>query len=167
MFIFLIETVVSFITFLFKKVTSQYSLPVLKRMVHLTIYSPFTMNTPSESSPLILALPRRKCSRCCLYQVQYRLPKIKEKGAIAVIVCNVLILSAAFAQLRMNYFMSTMFRVAIPLICMIVFPTAGIVADTCVGRFKVIQASVALLITFWEGANMVALSLLMKMSKPS
>ena len=89
---------------------------------------------------------RRKYSRYYSPCVQYRLPKIKEKGAIVVIACNVLLASAFFVQIQRNYSMSTTFSIAISLISIIVFPIAGIVADTCVGRFKVIQASVALLI---------------------
>ena len=134
-------------SFLLLKLMTQYSPPVLKRMVQLTIYSPFIMNTPSESSSLIESSPRCKRLRFCSYQVQYRLPKITEKGAILVIVCNVLILSAGFAQLQSNYLVKSTFSIAIPLVSMIAFPLAAVVADTCVGRFKVIQASVAHLIT--------------------
>ena len=75
----------------------------------------------------------------------YRLPRIKEKGAIVVIVCNVLILSSLFVQLQHNYLMSRATSIAIPLVSIIIFPIAGIIADTCVGRFKVIQTSVTLL----------------------
>ena len=76
----------------------------------------------------------------------YRLPKIKKKEATVVIACNVVISSAFFAQIKRNYLMSITFSIAIPLMSIIVYPIAGIVADTCVGRFKVIQTSVALLI---------------------
>ena len=100
------------------------------------------MKTQSESSPLIRKNPKRKCSKCCSSRVKYRLPKIKEKGAIVAILCNVLILGAIFALIQESYLMNSNFIIAVPLISIIVFPIAGIVADTCVGRFKVIQASV-------------------------
>ena len=105
------------------------------------------MSTPTESSQLLQLSPRRKCSRCCSSPVHYRLPRIKEKGAIVVIVCNVLILSTLCAQLFWMTSIKDNFNIAPTLISLIVFPIAGIVADTCVGRFKVIQASVALLFT--------------------
>ena len=63
-----------------------------------------------------------------------------------VIVCNVLILSAGSAQFQRNYLISSTFSIAIPLVFIIAFPLAAVVADTCVERFKVIQASVAFLI---------------------
>ena len=104
------------------------------------------MATPSETSSLIEVSPtQRKHRRCCSSHVMYRLPRIKEKGAIIVIICNVLILSSSLAQLQGSYFMSNSLNVVVPLTAVIIFPIAGIVADTCVGRFKVIQASVALL----------------------
>ena len=105
----------------------------------------FIMSAPTESSPLITKHPKRKCWKCCLSRVRYRLPKIKEKGAIVAILCNVLILSAIFAPIRGNHLISSTFSIAVALISITVFPIAGIVADTCVGRFKVIQASVAIL----------------------
>ena len=99
------------------------------------------MSTQSESTK---PSQGRKHSRYYSPCVRYRLPKIKEKGAIVVIASNVLIVSAFFVQIQRNYLMSATFSIAIPLISILVFATAGIVADTCVGRFKVIQTSVAL-----------------------
>ena len=105
------------------------------------------MATPTETSSLTeVPLTQRKHSRCCSSHVRYRLPRIEEKGAIIVIICNVLILSSLFVQFfQDNYFMSNSLTTFLPLMAVIIFPIAGIVADTCVGRFRVIQASVALL----------------------
>ena len=105
------------------------------------------MSAPCEASPLVKLSPRRKHTRCCSCHVQYRLPRIKEKGAIVVIVCNVLILISVFVQFQRSYLMSSTFTIALPLMSIITFPIAGIVADTCVGRLKVIQASAAFVIT--------------------
>ena len=94
------------------------------------------MATTSDTSPLIEVSPTQgKHSRCCSSHVIYRLPRIKEKGAIIVIICNVLILSSLSAQLQEHYFMSTSFAIALPLTAVITFPIAGIVADTCVGSW--------------------------------
>ena len=133
--------------FAFPVVKNEYSVIVLIRTDYLTTHSIFIMSTPSESVPLITQYPRRKCSKCCFSQFRYRLPKIKEKGAIVVIVCNALILCTIFALIQGSYFMRIIFSIAVPIMSIIVFPIAGIVADTCVGRFKVIQASVVLVIT--------------------
>ena len=103
------------------------------------------MSTPSETTSLIKPPSRRKRSRCCLSRVHYRLPRIKEKGAIVVIVCNLLIVSAAFMQIHRIYLMSSTFSIILPLMS-ITFPIAGIVADTCVGKFRVVQAGIAFLI---------------------
>ena len=127
-------------------------------MDFLTMHSRLIMGTPSESSSLIH--PRRKLLSYGSCHVHYRLPRIKEKGARIVIVCNLLILIAVLAQLQRNYFMSSTFSIAVPLISIVVFPIAGIVADTCVGRFKVIQASVVLLIA----SSLLNLSLLLVQS---
>ena len=59
-----------------------------------------------------------------------------------MIVCNVLAFTAIFAQLQRIYF-TTIITVAFIVISIIMFPIAGIVADTYVGRFKPIQASIA------------------------
>ena len=105
------------------------------------------MAAPSESSPLIeVSSEQGKHTKCCSSHVPYRLPRIKEKGAIIVIVCNVLMLSSLSAQFEEHYFMSNSLAIALPLTAVITFPIAGIVADTCVGRFKVIQASVVIVI---------------------
>ena len=56
-------------------------------------------------------------------------------------------LTAIFALTQGSYFMRSIFSIVVPIMSIIVFPIAGIVADTCVGRFKVMQASVVLLIT--------------------
>ena len=61
-----------------------------------------------------------------------------------MIVCNVLAFTAMFAQLQRIY-STTITSVAFLVIAIITFPIVGIVADTCVGRFKVIQASIAFL----------------------
>ena len=103
------------------------------------------MSTQREQSPLIEPSPRTQCSKCCSSRVKYRLPKIKEKGAIVVIVCNVLIISAFFALIQESYLMSSTFSIILPLMALITFPFAGIVADIYVGRFKVIQASIVFL----------------------
>ena len=104
------------------------------------------MATSNETSSLIEASPiQGRHSRCCLFNVRYRLPKINEKGAIIVIICNVLILSSLLAQFQENYYIGNYLTFTLPLTCVITFPIAGIVADACVGRFKVIQASAALL----------------------
>ena len=69
---------------------------------------------------------------------------ITEKGAIALIVCNVLALIAIFAQLQ-KIELITSTTVTFVVMAIITFPIAGIVADICVGRLKVIQASIVLL----------------------
>ena len=61
-----------------------------------------------------------------------------------MIVCNVLASIAIFAQLQRIYF-TTIMTVAFIVMAMITFPIVGIVADTCVGRFQAIQASIAIL----------------------
>ena len=45
----------------------------------------------------------------------------------------------------MHYFMSNPFAIAPFLTTVITFPITGIVADTCVRRFKIVQVSVSLL----------------------
>ena len=117
------------------------------KMDYLTSHLRFIMSTPSESSPLIKPSPRQKMLSCCSHHFQYRLPRIEEKGAIIVVVCNLLIHISLLAQLQRNYYMSSTLSIPIPLISIVVFPIAGIVADTCVGRFRVIQASIVLLTT--------------------
>ena len=61
-----------------------------------------------------------------------------------MIVCNALALTAIFAQL-LRISITTITSVAFAVMAIIIFPTVGIVADTCVGRFKVIQAGIAFL----------------------
>ena len=61
-----------------------------------------------------------------------------------MIVCNVLALTAIFAQVH-EIFSTTIMNVAILAMAIITFLIVGIVADTCVGKFKVIQASIAFL----------------------
>ena len=62
-----------------------------------------------------------------------------------MIVCNVLVLTAIFGQTQGIYFTTTIRGVASTVMAIIIFPIVGIVADTCVGRFKLIQASIAIL----------------------
>ena len=63
-----------------------------------------------------------------------------------MIVCNVLALTAICAQvLNTGTFSTTITHVAFIIMAIITFPIVGIVADTCVGRFKVIQTSIAFL----------------------
>ena len=103
------------------------------------------MSTATESSPLLSKPPQKqKSQKHCSCHVKYRLPKITEKGAIVMIVCNVLALTAIFAQLQKIYF-ATITRVAFLIMEIITIPIVGIVADTCVGKFRVIQASIAFL----------------------
>ena len=61
-----------------------------------------------------------------------------------MIVCNVLALVAIFTQLQMIYF-NCITSVAFLVMAIITFPIVGIVADTFVGRFKVIQAAIVFL----------------------
>ena len=61
-----------------------------------------------------------------------------------MIVCNVLALFAIFAQL-LRITSTTTTSVAFTVMAIITFPIVGIVADTCVGRFKVIQAGIVFL----------------------
>ena len=61
-----------------------------------------------------------------------------------MIVCNFLAFTAIFAQVQEIY-SSTIMTVAFTVMAIITFPIVGIVANTCVGRFKVIQASIAFL----------------------
>ena len=120
---------------------------VLIRMGYLATHSRFIMSTPSESFPLIKPPPRRKLLSCYSCHFHYRLPRIKEKAAIIANICNLLIFISVHAQVQGNYFMSSTFTIAVSFISVVVFAIAGNVADTCVGRFKVIQASVFLLTT--------------------
>ena len=97
------------------------------------------MDGVSEVTSLLSKLEQNQSSRnCCSPRVKYRLPVITEKGAIVLIVCNVLILIAIFAQMQRNYLMTSEY-LAFGVMVVIVFPIAGILADTFVGRFKVIQ----------------------------
>ena len=61
-----------------------------------------------------------------------------------MIVCNILALVTLFAQLqRMCVMTST--SMALTVIVIITSPVAGIVVDTCIGKFKAIQVSIVLL----------------------
>ena len=103
------------------------------------------MSTESESSPLLSKQPPKgKQQKHCSCSVNYRLPMITEKGAIVMIVCNVLVLIAAIGEVqRISLHLIT--NVAFIVMSFIIFPIVGIVADTWVGRFKTIQASIVLL----------------------
>ena len=97
-----------------------------------------TMSTASESSPFLGERPQKqKYQKHCSCHVKYRLPKITEKGAVVMIVCNVLALTAVCAQLQRILF-ATITDVAHAVMAIITFPIVGIVADTCVERFKII-----------------------------
>ena len=62
-----------------------------------------------------------------------------------MIVCNALTFIAICTQLhRISAMMSTLLAFAV--MSILTFPIAGIVADTCVGKLKLIQASIVLLI---------------------
>ena len=74
-----------------------------------------------------------------------------------MIVCNVFALLAVSTQLQRIYFTTTT-SVAFIVMAIISFPIVGIVADTCVGRFKLIQASMAFL-TVSSLLNILLLSL--------
>ena len=88
------------------------------------------MSTASESSPLLRKPPQKqKNQKYCSCNVKYRLPMITEKGAIVMIVCNVLALTAAFAQLQWINFTTTT-TVACAAMAVIIFPVVGIVVDT-------------------------------------
>ena len=106
------------------------------------------MSTASETSPLLSRPPpKKRHQKHCSCHVKYRLPKITEKGAIVMIVCNVLVFTAIFAQLQ-RFFFTTITSAALTVMAMVTFPIVGIVADTRVGRFKVIQASICFSICF-------------------
>ena len=93
------------------------------------------MSPASESPPLLNKAPQKqKSQKHTSCHVKYRLPKITEKGAIVMIVCNVLALTAIFAQLHRIY-LTTITSIAFVVIALI----TGIVADTCVERFKVFK----------------------------
>ena len=128
---------------------NQYSLIVLIRIAfsHCTFTNDYS--TSIESSRLIELSPRHNCSRCCSSPIQYRLPRIKENQAMIVIVCNVLILGAFLAQIQGNYLMRSTFGIFPPLISIILFPIIYWNCcwhSACVGKFLVLQASVALLV---------------------
>ena len=81
------------------------------------------MSTANESSPLLSKPPpKRNKHKCCAYScsVNYRLPVITEKGAIVMIVCNVLTLTAIFSQLQRIYLMS-LATVAFAVMAIIIF----------------------------------------------
>ena len=100
------------------------------------------MSTASESSPLLSKQPpKRGEQKHCSCSVNYRLPMITEKGAIVMIVCNVLAFFAIVAQLLKIFIMTTT-SAAFAVMAIIIFP---IVADTCIGRYKVIQAGIVFL----------------------
>ena len=61
-----------------------------------------------------------------------------------MIVCNVLALTAICVQVH-KIFSTTITSAAFIVMAIITLPIVGIVADTCVGRFKVIQASIVFL----------------------
>ena len=61
-----------------------------------------------------------------------------------MIVCNVLTLIAVFAQIQRISLMTTA-TIAFAVMGIITFRIAGIVADTCIGRYKIIHASIAFL----------------------
>ena len=69
---------------------------------------------------------------------------ITEKGAIVMIVCSVLTLGSIYAQLQRICVMTSA-STAFAVLIIITFPTVRIVADTCIGRFKAIQASIVFL----------------------
>ena len=71
---------------------------------------------------------------------------ITEKGAIVMIVCNLLVQIAASGQIQ-RICLNTITTVAFIMMSFIIFPIVGIVADTCVRRFKTIQAGIVLLMS--------------------
>ena len=117
---------------------------VLKQ-VHICQRVTVTMSTSNEISPL-LSKSRQEhfFQKCCSCNIKYRLPKITEKGAIVLIVCNVLALIATFAQSQ-RMFVTTNTAMAMVVLIIITSPIAGFVVDTCIGKFKAIQASIVLL----------------------
>ena len=103
------------------------------------------MSAAGELSPLVgYPSQGQKSQNCCSCNVKYRLPLITEKGGIVMIVCTVLVFIAGFAQMQRIYFTTTT-GLTIVVMAIITFPIAGIVADTLVGRFKVIQANIIFL----------------------
>ena len=112
--------------------------------LHALLYTvKVIMSTASESSPLLSKpLLKENSQKHCSCHVKYRLPKFTEKGAIVMIVCNVPALTARCARVQKMY--STIVTcVAFTIMAIITFPIVGIVADTCVGRFNVMQASIS------------------------
>ena len=62
-----------------------------------------------------------------------------------MIVCNVLVFIAVFAQLQRIYLITSA-TMTFAVMVIILFPIVGIVADTCIERFKLILASIVSLI---------------------
>ena len=104
------------------------------------------MDSASEASSLVSKPERdQNYKKHCCCRVNYRLPVITEKGAIILLVCNALILTAIISQLQKNYFIAST-TIAFAIMSLIIFPIAGILANTYVSRLKVVQLSIALLI---------------------
>ena len=116
------------------------------------------MTEASEFSPL-LGNPSReqKNQKYCSCNVKYRLALITEKGAIVMIVCNLLVLTAVFAEMQ-RMLLNTNATISVSVISIITYPVAGIVADTCVGKDTGIQASI-LLATLSSLFNIIAILL--------
>ena len=99
-----------------------------------------------ETTPLFQSEPKRNKWICklqctCPCSVKYRLPIITESGAIVVIIWNTLMCIALFCLVFNHpfYLLSDL--------TMLTFPIAGYVADTWVGRFRVLQVSVIISLT--------------------
>ena len=118
---------------------------LVHKHVRFIVCSKVAMSAASELFPLVSKQPTNgKKLKHCSCSVNYRLPVITEKGAIVMIVCNVLVLTAIMTQLLKISIMTTT-SVAFAVMAIIIFPIVGTVADTCVGRFKVIQAGIVFL----------------------
>ena len=104
------------------------------------------MSNTSESSPLLSKPPQEQKQqkyRSCNFK--YRLPLITEKGAIVMIVCNMLALTAGIAQLLRIFLMHST-TLSLVLMVVIIFPVVGIVAGTRIQRFKFIETSIVFLL---------------------
>ena len=96
-----------------------------------------------ETTPLLQSVYRskrknwiRKLQCKCLHSVKYRLPTTTGTGTIVVTVWNMLMCIALCCN-SYNFQLQSLWSNVI----ILTFPVAGYVADTWVGRFKVLQTS--------------------------
>ena len=86
-----------------------------------------------EGCPLLRQQTHAK-KTCC----KYKLPTVSEKGAVVVIVWNVFLNISICGQMKTGSWTT--------LVMSLVFPLAGFVADTWIGRYKVLKSSMYIMV---------------------